>query len=160
MREDHQTARIDARDHAYQCALREQRRHLNQQAKPSTATALAASADGSGRMLAARPTMPSPRNRRSITSFASTAPVHGRAPGAFQCAPLPLPPDLALPGHQSLSLHTRLVSEAVGRLGKLSRRSLLELKSYAKQNLLLHVPMPSAAFSCAHVLSRLLLCMS
>ena len=120
--------RVDGREEAYAATLRSHRRAMREErtAMKRAVAEHATTDDGGALARAGAPVRtnahggPSPRYRPSLAATAQ--------PGFFRAPP---PPELALPG-QSGGLHARLVGEAIARLGKLSRRSLLELRSYAK----------------------------
>ena len=112
---------MDAREEAYQAALKAQRQQVSRGAGGDTVKATPDRA----RVRAA----PQAANRQPVMP-AALRPLAPRAAHSHVCAE---PADLALPGQAaSDDLHVGLIREAIGNLGPISRKSLIELRSYTK----------------------------
>ena len=129
LRATEQAVRLDAREEAYQTALKAHKRQ-SKAAKAAAAehtagtetTAAGASVTTSSAAFVAQTRVPLPtvRYQKPVTAAMVRTVV-----------PPPLDPALALPGQRnSQRLHATLVGQAICQLGQPPRKSLQELKSY------------------------------
>ena len=125
-RDAEQISRLDEREAKYLSALKAHKRAMKMERKAMTQRQQMLES-GMGDTGGSGMVMLAPGGPR--TTMRNTAALSSVKQDFFRADP---PPDLALPGEQAGSLHERLVNEAITKLGRLSRKSVLELRGYQK----------------------------